>query len=596
MVLRTLTLSCSALLFLGAVLADNSTLLSNALVSTIQAEDKEEVTAPKVNSEDKTEDKTKDDKPKEKKEKVKYDPTKLLVEEISKLKVGKYDWPQWQGWSSKNNTPHAEGLPESWNVDSGENILWTAKLGSQTYGNPVVANGKVFVGTNNGAAYIDRYPEDVDLGCLLCFDEKTGEFLWQASSTKLATGRVHDWPLQGICCSPYIEGEKGWYVTSRGEVVCFDINGFRDNENDGAYKSEISQNKNEADIIWLYDMMGELSSSQHNMCSCSIACMGNYLFVNTSNGVDEGHLSIPSPKAPSFFVIDKNTGYVLWTDKSPGENILHGQWSSPTFGKIAGKNQVLYSGGDGWIYSFAPEGDGSGKSKLYWKFDCNPKETRWELGGRGTRNNIIATPVIYDGLVYVSVGQDPEHGEGVGHLWCIDPSKMGNVSPTLAIGSDGKELPVRRIQSVIPEDGETTKPNPNSAVVWHYSTVDTDGNGKISFEETMHRTIGTCTIKDDILYVADFSGLVHCLNAKNGKPYWTYDMFAQSWGSPMIAEGRVYIGDETGEVAIFKHSTKLELIEEIDMKSSVYSSPIVANNTIFIANKSTLFAIGKKKK
>ncbi len=57
----------------------------------------------------------------------------------------------------------------------------------------------------------------------------------------------------------------------------------------------------------------------------------------------------------------------------------------------------------------------------------------WILGGSGTRNNIIATPVIYDGLVYVAVGQDPEHGEGIGHLWCIDPTKRGDVSPTLAV-------------------------------------------------------------------------------------------------------------------------------------------------------------------
>ncbi len=60
-----------------------------------------------------------------------------------------------------------------------------------------------------------------------------------------------------------------------------------------------------------------------------------------------------------------------------------------------------------------------------------PKTTKWVLGGEGTRNNLIATPVAYDGLVYIAVGQDPEHGEGEGHLWCIDPTKRGDISPTL---------------------------------------------------------------------------------------------------------------------------------------------------------------------
>src|SRR5690606_25841430 len=145
------------------------------------------------------------------------------------------------------------------------------------------------------------------------------------SSPKLPQGRVNDWPLQGICCSPFVEGERLWYVTSRGEVACLDVNGFHDGENDGPYKAEINDHKDEADVIWVFDMMQQMGISQHNMCSCSIACIGETLFVCTSNGVDESHLNIPAPNAPSFFAMDRNNAKVLWTDNSPGLNILHGQ-------------------------------------------------------------------------------------------------------------------------------------------------------------------------------------------------------------------------------------------------------------------------------
>ncbi|MDA0284316.1 MAG: PQQ-binding-like beta-propeller repeat protein, partial [Planctomycetota bacterium] len=354
-----------------------------------------------------------------------YNPTTELLKDIATLKVGAKDWPQWGGWSGKNNTPDGKNIPVMWNIDDGTNIKWAAKLGSQTYGNPVIANGKVYVGTNNGGGHLKRYPSNVDLGCLLCFDDKTGEFLWQHSSPKLATGRVHDWPLQGVCCSPIVDGERLWFVTSRGEVRCLDTEGFRDDENDGSFTAEPNENKDEADVIWVFDMMNKLSVSQHNMCSCSVALVGDVLLVNTSNGLDESHINLPSPNAPSFIALDRNTGDLLWTDKSPGSNILHGQWSSPTIGDFNGQSQVIFAGGDGWIYSFDPKGDGNGASKLLWKLDGNPKDSKWILGGRGTRNNIIATPVIYDGYVYVSVGQDPEHGEGPGHVWCIDPNKRG---------------------------------------------------------------------------------------------------------------------------------------------------------------------------
>lgn len=605
------------------------------------------------------------------------------------------DWPQWGGTRLRNNTPSVTGLPEAWDTgkfdrktgewdkSKAENIAWVADLGSQTYGNPVVANGRVFVGTNNGAGHLARYPNDVDLGCLLAFDEATGEFLWQHSSEKLITGRVHDWPLQGICAAPMVEGDRLWFVTSRGEVRCLDAEGFYDGEDDGPVKGEMARvldiensdeayadavaaladgnltaatiekltkhgfeiegtpkvtfvggkkwtieatvdgaqremsamvagprlsffkkvtpdDKTEADVIWVFNMMTDLGVSQHNMCSCSVTCYGDLLFVNTSNGLDESHINLPAPEAPSFICLDKNTGEVIWTDKSPGTNILHGQWSSPAVAELGGVMQVLFAGGDGWLYSFKADRGKDGSPELLWKFDCNPKESKWILGGAGTRNNIIATPTIYNDLVYIAVGQDPEHGEGEGHLWCIDPTKRGDVSPQLAVkvGANGREpLAHKRIQAVEPEKGESAIDNANSAALWHYTLQDSNEDGVIDFEEEMHRSCGTCTIKDDVLYIADFSGLVHCLDArgtKDGKAkvHFTYDMLAQSWGSALISDGKVYIGDEDGDVCVFEFGPEnKEPIEEINMGSSVYSTPVAANGRLYISTKDKLFAI-----
>ena len=260
----------------------------------------------------------------------KYNAVTEARKRIDAMKVGKRDWPQWGGSYLRNNVTDEPNIVTDWNVKDGKNVRWSMPLGSETYGNPVVANGKVFVGTNNGNGYIKRYPNTIDLGCLVCFDEKDGKFLWQHSSEKLSTGRVHDWPHQGICCAPMIDGDRLWYVTSRGEVVCLDTEGFNDDENDGAIKDEPNSDKTEADVVWRMNMMKELGVSQHNMCSCSVTAVGNKLFVNTSNGVDEGHVSLPAPAAPSFICLDRDSGKLLWADNSPGANVLHGQWSSPT--------------------------------------------------------------------------------------------------------------------------------------------------------------------------------------------------------------------------------------------------------------------------
>ncbi len=515
------------------------------------------------------------------------DPTKLVLEQIAKMRVGKHDWPQWGGSASRNNTPEGRNIPVEWDVESGKNILWSMSLGSETYGNPVVANGKVYVGTNNGSGYIERYPSEVDLGCLICFDEKTGEFLWQHSNPKLPTGRVHDWPHQGICCSPFVDGERAWYVSSRGQVVCLDTEGFRDGQNDSPYVGEELTGETEADIVWAVDMMKDLKVSQHNMCSCSVTSIGNLLFVITGNGVDESHITIPAERAPSFICMDRDSGEILWTDGSPGTNVLHGQWSSPAYGVFDGVAQVIMGGGDGYLYGFAAEGK-DGKADLLWKFDCNPKDSIYLLGGRATRNHLIATPVVHDGLVYIGVGEDPEHGEGQGHLWCIDPTRRGDVSPTLVYNSSDPKTPIahKRLQALVEKDGDFERENPNSAAVWHYVGADVE-----EFETTMHRTCGTVAIKDGLLFVADFSGLVHCLDVKTGKPHWTYDMFAASWASPLIVEDKVYIGDEDGDISIFKLSAEYDMIAEINMGSSVYTTPVIANDTMFIANRNRIFAI-----
>ncbi len=259
------------------------------------------------------------------------------------------EWNQWAGSPQRNNVPVGKDIPTDWDVgefdfrtgewdpSTAKNINWVARLGSQSYGNVVVAGGKVYVGTNNSGGWLKRYPADVDLGCLLCFDIKDGKFLWQHSSEKLPTGRVHDWPLQGICCAPLVEGERLWFVTSRGEVRCLDTEGFHDDENDGPYQDEAVTAEDEADVVWVFDMMRELGVSQHNMCSCSRHLGGATCCWSTPPTAWTSRTSTsPRPMRRASSALDKNTGKLLWTDKSPGDKHPARPVVGPTYAVLAG--------------------------------------------------------------------------------------------------------------------------------------------------------------------------------------------------------------------------------------------------------------------
>ena len=496
------------------------------------------------------------------------------------------DWPQWGGSPQRNNAPESGPLPATFNVKSRANIRWQMPLGSESYGSPVVANGKVYIGTNNYGGYLDRFPKTHDLGVLLCLNENDGKFLWQYSAEKLPTGRIHDMPNQGICSSPMVEEDRLWMVTNRCEVVCLDTLGFTDGDNDGPFVSEANEKEDEADIVWNFDMISELNVSPHNMSTCSVTGVGDWLFVSTSQGVDESHQSVPDPVAPSLICINRHTGALLWTDNTPGKNIMHGQWSSPAYAVLGGQEQVLFGAGDGWLYSFDPKGEGM-NSKLLWSFDCNPKDSVFKVIG-GTRLPILGIPVVYDGLVYVAIGEDPEVVQSPGRLLCIDPTKRGDVSPTLVYNSSdpSKTVPRRRKQAMVDANGEFEKDNPNSAAVWQYV-----GSDPSVFETTMHSTCGTVAIKNDLLYIADQRGILHCLNAKTGLANWTHDLQAASWASPLIADNKVYLADEDGDVLILELSAVLNILAEINLGSACYTTPIVANDTIFICIRNKLFAI-----
>jgi outer membrane protein assembly factor BamB len=292
------------------------------------------------------------------------------------------------------------------------------------------------------------------------------------------------------------------------------------------------------DIIWIFDMMEEVGSFPHNMSNSSPVAFGDLIYVSTSNGVDESHVVVPSPRAPSIIALDKRTGKLVWEDNSVGERVLHGQWASPTVARIGDVDQVIMGQGDGWVRGYEAT-----TGKKLWEFDTNPKDSEWPK----TRNELISTAIVYDGVVYIANGQDPEHGEGVGHLYAIDATKRGDIT--------------------------------ESGRLWHY--------------EKIRRSISTGAAADGLLYYADFSGFLHCVDANTGQPYWVHDMFAAIWSSPLIVGGRVYLGDEDGDITVLEHGKTLKVIAETNVGSSVYSTVVPANGTLFFNSRNQLFAVAE---
>ena len=123
--------------------------------------------------------------------------------------------------------------------------------------------------------------------------------------------------------------------------------------------------------------------------------------------------------------------------------------------------------------------------------------------------------------------------------------------------------PTARTPSTAKASAISTRSTPRSAAtsprpgcVWHYDKI--------------RRSISTAAIHDGIVYYADFSGFLHALDAKTGKLYWVHDMLAAIWGSPLVVDGKVYLGDEDGDVVVLQAGKEKKVLAEMNMGSSVY--------------------------
>jgi outer membrane protein assembly factor BamB len=500
------------------------------------------------------------------------------------------DWPQWGGHGDRNMVATAMNLPSCFvpgkkcsggtNIDlkTARNVRWVARLGSETYSSPVVAGGKLFIGTNDFDLDDPRF-QNSGGGQVLAMDVANGRLLWRLAVPKLESKQKSsqfDEMGLGVCSTPTVEGNRVYLVTNRCEVLSLDVNGQADG-NDGPFKDEARYEagpaakpfalvSTDADIIWRYDIIQEHKVWPHDAANCSVLIWGDLLYVGTANGV-EGQ-KCPSPLAPSLIVLDKKSGRLAaYDDEKIGARVFHGQWSSPSLGKVGGKTQVYFGAGDGICYAFEALDHVPQKPaplKKVWSFNCNPPEylvrngkpiDYWDGDCRKHRGNcddgcyvgpseIIATPVFHNNRVYVAVGQDPLHGRGRGMLNCIDATQTGDIS--------------------------------RSGRLWSYDKLD--------------RSLSTVSIADGLVYVADRPGRIHCLDAETGRCYWVQDVGGEIWGSTLVADGKLFVGTRKAFCVLAAGKTP-KLLAQINLGTPVWSTPAVAANTLFVASQRHLWAV-----
>ncbi len=396
-----------------------------------------------------------------------------------------------------------------------EHAVWRAKIGWMA-GGVALLQDKVLVGTGFHRADPLTHKTIQDGGAVMGFNSQTGEFLWQSAHPRPPL-RVND--MVGFVNSrPWVEGKRAWYVSNRGELVCVDTEGFRDGKNDGPFTAEELTGLSDADYVWKLDMVRELRVFKRDAgdawsAICSPVVLGNLVFCVTGEGCWPP--SEPG-SAPSFLAVNKESDKVVWSSRAPGQAILYSQWSSPVIARVNAKDQVVFPGGDGWLYGFEPKaGD------LLWKVNCNDPSLRdWRLDPSGghTAGNVkhffVGTPTVHKNTIYFGLNNDFEDPQTNAPLYAI----------SLGHRSDATEKSVRwKFQH--PEFGST------------YSSA---------------------AAADGIVYVLGHRAVLFALDEKNGEVIWHCRLASDAHGyaSPILAGRKVLVGTDDGELVVFAAGRK----------------------------------------
>ncbi len=524
------------------------------------------------------------------------------------------DQPQWgQAWT-RNQVSAERNLPATFDLAAGTNIKWRARLGTEAHSTPVIADGRVYIGTNNNEPRDPKHQGD--RGVMMCFDEMTGALLWQLVVPKRSEDPYFDWPNSGISSPATVEGNRVYTTSNRGEVVCLDAKGLADG-NEGPFKDEgwhmtpppgahlppkavigaeikpanvLSPGKDQsllesaatlqtgpldADIVWLFDLVKDAGIWPHDGAHSSILIRGDHLYLNTATGVDNTHKRIRTPDAPSLIVLDKKTGRLLARDREGmAPFIFHNTWSSPSMAKVDGRELIFFCGGNGIVYAFEPldvtlarakqsavKGSSSGQDEAkeaatlskVWQFDIDPTSPKQDV-----------------------------------HRY----SQNRREGPSNILG-----LPVFADGRLYVAGGGDTWWGKNES--W-LQCIDPRGEGDITGKNLLWSTplgyhvMSSAAVVGDLVFIADTSRFIYCMDAKTGEIHWKEEAKGEFWASPYVADGKMYIGSRRGDFWVFEANKEKKILAQLDLGAPISATAVAANGTLYVATMFDLFAISSK--
>ena len=408
------------------------------------------------------------------------------------------DWPSWRG-PNQDGSSSQTGLISSWSLE-GENLVWKADfIGRST---PIVLNNRVYV--------IGRVGMDItEQERAACFDAETGDLLWEhrfnVFHSTIPFNRLGWTSLVGDRETGYIYAH-----TISGMFACFDKDGK---------------------VVWSHSLTEEYGRfTGYGGRTVTPVVNGNLVilsFLNTSWG---SH----APMRHRYFAFDKRNGEVVWTT-TPGGPPKDTTYPVAVVAEINDRRLLIDSNSDGHVYAM----------------DVQTGEKVW--GFQVSQGPLNASVVVDGTQVYATHNRENTDTTVMGRVVCIDGTGTGDITKT-------HEL-------------------------WRVDGIEAGYSSP--------------AIADGRLYVVDSSANLHCLNGETGAVHWTHSLGTVGKGSPVVADGKIYVTEVNGHFQILqpgenecKTLSTIQIERESGRYAEIYGSPAIAYGRVYFTTEEGLYCLG----
>ena len=252
-----------------------------------------------------------------------------------------------------------------------------------------------------------------------------------------------------------------------------------------------------------------------------------------------------APTRHRYFAFDKNSGEIIWIS-TPGGPPKDTTYSVPVVTEINGLRLLVAGNADGSIYAMDIR-----TGEKVWKFALSKQ--------RGLSVSVVAA----GHLIYASHGEENIDNTVMGRVVCIDGRGSGDIT---------------RTHEVWRLDG----------CMAGYSSP---------------------ALSQDQLYVVDNSANLYCISATTGRQLWIQNIGTVGKGSPVWADGKIYVTEVNGHFHILQvgpsgakivSTVQLSVKESIEddkdkpeRNAEIYGSPAVADGRIYFTTEEGIYCLGQ---